>query len=118
MALGVMFLAAGALAMLAGVAFGPRHAAAVVGPMMLYLCGVGLVLPQAIASAMQPFPDRAGAASSLLGTIQMSFAALVGILAGALIDASPLPLPALMTATGLGALVLFHASAGPRRIGG
>jgi DHA1 family bicyclomycin/chloramphenicol resistance-like MFS transporter len=86
--------------------------------MMLYLCGVGLVLPQAIASAMQPFPDRAGAASSLLGTIQMSFAALVGILAGALIDASPLPLPALMTATGLGALVLFHASAGPRRIGG
>ena len=37
--------------------------------------GVGLTMPQAMASAMMPFPDRAGAASSLLGICQMSFAA-------------------------------------------
>ena len=40
-----------------------------------------------------PFPDRAGAASSLLGICQMSFAAMLGIVLGQNLDGSALPLP-------------------------
>ena len=40
--------------------------------MALYTFGVGLTMPQAMASAMAPFPERAGAASSLLGLCQMT----------------------------------------------
>ena len=42
--------------------------------------GVGLVMPQSSAGAMGPFPDKAGAASSMLGITQMVFAALTGLL--------------------------------------
>ena len=51
-------------------------------PMAIYGIGVGLTMPQSMASALMPFPDRAGAASSLLGICQMTFAAIVGILLG------------------------------------
>ena len=60
-----------------------------------------------MASALMPFPDRAGAASSLLGICQMTFAAIVGILLGRNLDASAIPLPATIATTGVLALVLF-----------
>jgi DHA1 family bicyclomycin/chloramphenicol resistance-like MFS transporter len=59
---------------------------------------------------MMPFPERAGAASSLLGICQMSFAALVGLLTGQLLKGSALPLPALIAAIGLAALAVFAAT--------
>jgi len=74
-ALGVRCLAVGGLAMLVCVAGGFGGVAGVVLPMALYTCGVGLTLPQAQASAMMPFPDRAGAASSFTGLCQMLFSA-------------------------------------------
>ena len=40
--------------------------------MAIYLAGLGMVLPQSIAGAMTPFPERAGAAPSLLGFVQQS----------------------------------------------
>jgi DHA1 family bicyclomycin/chloramphenicol resistance-like MFS transporter len=76
--LGVAFLAGGGALMLALVAAGVPSSLAVTGPMALYTAGVGLALPAAQASAMAPFPERAGAASSFLGICQMSLAALVG----------------------------------------
>ena len=57
--------------------------------MAIYALGVGLTMPQAMASAMMPFPDRAGAASSLLGICQMTFAALLGIASGRRSGARP-----------------------------
>ena len=45
-------------------------------------CGVGFTLPQSMAGAMMPFPDRAGAASSLLGIMQIGFASIVGAVVG------------------------------------
>ena len=83
--------------------------------MALYAAGVGLTMPQAMASAMMPFPDRAGAASSLLGICQMTFAALVGIGLGQTLGASPLPLPAAVAAAGLLALAIFQGSAPARK---
>lgn len=109
-ALGVGCLAAGGLIMLACVATGLGGALGVVVPMAVYACGVGLTMPQAQASAMMPFPDRAGAASSFTGLCQMLFSACVGLLVGKLLEGAALPLPLVMSALGATAFALFHAS--------
>ena len=80
--------------------------------MAVYGAGVGLTMPQAMASALMPFPDRAGAASSLLGICQMSFAALLGIALGQHLDGSALPLPIAVAATGVTALAVFFRPVG------
>ncbi len=108
--LGVAALAAGGTLMLTLVAAGMPSSLAVSVPMALYGLGVGLTMPQAMAAAMGPFPDRAGAASSLLGICQMSFAALVGIGLGQFLGRSALPLPIAIAAAGILALALFHGT--------
>ena len=113
-ALGVRCLAGGGLAMLVCVAGDFGGVAGVVLPMALYTCGVGLTMPQAQASAMMPFPDRAGAASSFTGICQMLFSACVGLLVGHSLKSGALPLPLVMSAIGVAALVLFRASAAAR----
>ena len=70
---------------------------------------------QSMASAMMPFPDRAGAASSLLGICQMTSAAILGIALGQGLDTSALPLPATIAATGVLAMVLFMVTGRVRR---
>lgn len=105
--IGVTFLALGGVTMVTLVALGVPHFAAVVGPMALYCMGVGLTMPQSMASALMPFPDRAGTASSLLGICQMSFAAILGIVLGQNLDGSALPLPLTIAGTGILALAVF-----------
>ncbi len=119
---GVGCLAAGGLAMLASVLLDTGHAAEIVLPMMLYLFGVGLVMPQAMAGALMPFPDRAGTASSFCGFIQMLGGALIGAAVGRALGTSALPLPIAIASTGICALIIFlvsgparRASAAPRR---
>ncbi|KPF73244.1 multidrug transporter [Bosea sp. AAP35] len=113
-ALGVLCLAGGGLMMLVCVLTGFAGPFGVIVPMALYACGVGLVMPQAQASAMMPFPDRAGAASSFTGLCQMLFSACVGLLVGHALKSGALPLPLAMSAIGVAALVLFKASAAIR----
>ncbi|MCA3564050.1 MAG: multidrug effflux MFS transporter [Methylocystis sp.] len=109
-AIGVACLAGGGMLMLALMMIGTGSSLEVTVPMALYAMGVGLVLPQANASAMMPFPDRAGAASSLQGLVQMSFAAIVGAALGHFLDSSALLMPAFISAMGLAALFVFHSS--------
>ena len=72
--------------------------------MALYLAGLGMVLPQSIAGAMTPFPERAGAASALLGFVQQSAAALCGAVVGALLGTSAWPLAGAVAAMGCATL--------------
>lgn len=116
-ALGVICLAAGGLAMLVCVASGFGGPIGVILPMALYACGVGLTMPQSQAAAMMPFPDRAGAASSLTGLCQMLLSGCVGLLVGHLLKSSALPLPLVLSAIGVTTLVLFRASAATRAAG-
>ena len=106
-ALGVVFLALGGCLMLLLMLVGTGSSLEVTLSMAFYTAGVGLVLPQVNASAMLPFPDRAGAASSLQGLVQMGFAALVGSIFGSLLHLSPLLLPLFMACIGLLACVLY-----------
>jgi DHA1 family bicyclomycin/chloramphenicol resistance-like MFS transporter len=105
--LGVTCLAIGGATMLALVLLGVPSSLSISAPMAIYGIGVGLTMPQSMASALMPFPERAGAASSLLGICQMTFAAIVGIALGRYLDASAIPLPATIATTGALALGLF-----------
>jgi MFS transporter, DHA1 family, multidrug resistance protein len=105
--LGAAAMAAGGLAMVLAVAFGLTSAASLVLPMALYLAGLGMVLPQAIAGAMTPFPERAGAASALLGFVQQSGSALCGVVVGALLGKSAWPLAGAVAMMGCATLLLW-----------
>ncbi len=108
--LGVICLASGGMLMLVLVLVGTGSSLEITVPMALYAMGVGLTMPQGQAAAMMPFPERAGAASSLLGICQMSFAALVGLLTGQLLKGSALPLPTLIAVIGMAALAVFSTT--------
>jgi DHA1 family bicyclomycin/chloramphenicol resistance-like MFS transporter len=109
------------LATIGGVAFftslyvGFTSSLAVVLPMTIYLSGLGMVLPQSIAGAMTPFPERAGAASSLFGFIQQTAAALCGSLVGLMLDRGPMPLASAVAFMGLATLAIWIATRGIRR---
>ncbi len=113
--LGAACLAAGGLVMLAMMTISTGSSWEVTIPMMIYTFGIGLVMPQASASAMMPFPERAGAASSLQGILQMSFAAIVGSLLGMLLTRSPLVMPLFIAVMGLAAFITFSLAQRPLR---
>jgi len=103
---GTVGLAGGGLAMAAAVALGVTSPMALVAPMALYLGGLGLAMPQSMAGALMPFPERAGAASSLLGFLQQAVASAIGIAVGQMLDHSALPLALVVATMGSLALVL------------
>jgi DHA1 family bicyclomycin/chloramphenicol resistance-like MFS transporter len=79
--------------------FGPLG---VILPMTIFVFGMGMVFPNATAAAMEPLPQMAGTASSLIGSSQMLFGSLVGWVVSRLYDRSSLPMAAsvaLMSAT-------------------
>jgi MFS transporter, DHA1 family, multidrug resistance protein len=112
---GGVALAVGGLAMAAAIAMGATSPAALALPMALYLCGLGLAMPQSMAGALMPFPERAGAASSLLGFLQQTTASAIGILVGQMLGTSALPLAVMIGTMGVLALALalFKRSMGP-----
>ncbi len=107
---GAAAMAAGGLGMVMAVALGLTSAVSLVLPMALYLAGLGIVLPQAIAGAMTPFPERAGAASALLGFVQQSVAALCGVVVGMLLGSSAWPLAGSVAVMGCATLGLWIAT--------
>jgi DHA1 family bicyclomycin/chloramphenicol resistance-like MFS transporter len=112
--LGGVASALGGLGMVAAVALGLTSALSLVIPMAVYLAGLGLVLPQSIAGAMTPFPERAGAASALLGFIQQTAAALCGVVVGHLLGASAWPLAIAVATMGCACLLLWIGTRGLR----
>ncbi|TVR08926.1 MAG: Bcr/CflA family efflux MFS transporter [Salinarimonadaceae bacterium] len=107
---GVICLAAGGAGMLALALVDTGSSLEVTLPMAVYGLGLGLTMPQAMAKAMSPFPERAGAASSLLGMWQMGFAALIGIALAAALRVTALALPVFIAALGVAACALFLLS--------
>ena len=110
MGVGCIALTAGGLGMVAAVATGHDSAITLVVPMAVYLAGLGMVLPQSIAGALTPFPERAGAASALLGFIQQVVAALSGVAVGQMLGRSAWPLAIGVAVMGCASLVLWIAT--------
>jgi DHA1 family bicyclomycin/chloramphenicol resistance-like MFS transporter len=108
--LGGLANAVGGLAMVTVVMLDLGSAVSLVLPMAIYLAGLGMVLPQSIAGAMTPFPERAGAASSLLGFVQQSVAAVFGAVVGLLLGNSAWPLATGVAVAGCVTLLLWIAT--------
>jgi DHA1 family bicyclomycin/chloramphenicol resistance-like MFS transporter len=79
---GVMIAVAGGLWLF--VQAGAPTPASFMAAVTLFLGGMGLINPIGTAIALEPFGDRAGVASALLGFMQMAFAALGTAMIGAL----------------------------------
>ena len=114
---GAAAAAIGGLLMVGAVALDFRSGFALVLPMALYLAGMGGVLGQAIAGAMQPYHDRAGAASSLLGFIQQSVSAVVGVVIGHMLGDSAMPMAAGVAICGCITLAIWVTTRGVRARG-
>lgn len=92
-------------------------AACLVAPMALYMCGMGMGMPNGQGGALGPYPHMAGAASALMGFLQMACAALVGIAFGHLHDGTPLALAGLVMfcAAAVAASLAFLVRPGAKR---
>ncbi|BBK29579.1 DHA1 family bicyclomycin/chloramphenicol resistance-like MFS transporter [Stella humosa] len=111
-ALGAGIACAGGLAM-AALAWGRvETVAAIVGPSVVYMVGVGMVFPNAQAGAMGPFPTKAGAAAALVGFLQMATAAAVGIAVGHAFDGTSIPMATAIGVAGVGLVVVRLALLG------
>jgi len=113
--LGSGALVAGGLGMLAALAFLPSSAFVLVLAVAVYTAGLGMVLAQAIAGSLSPFPERAGAASSLFGFVQQSAAAGGGILIGWLMGHSAWPVAIMVATMGVVTFALWLATRSIRR---
>ena len=111
---GAAALAAGGLSMTVSVALGLTSAASLVIPMAVYLAGLGMVLAQATAGALTPFPERAGAASSLLGVFQQGTAAITGAVVGVLLGNSAWPMAGAIALMGCATLLVWTITRGLR----
>jgi DHA1 family bicyclomycin/chloramphenicol resistance-like MFS transporter len=112
---GVVLVAAGSGAMLACAATRTGGIAGVVLPMMVYVLGFGMVMPNATLGALEPHPDMAGVASSLLGGVQMAGGACMGYAVNALYDGTALAMAGCVAA--MGALTVLVHALGPSRRG-
>ncbi|MEQ8602844.1 MAG: multidrug effflux MFS transporter [Marivibrio sp.] len=105
--IGAAVNAAAGLAMLGLVLAGQAAILTILIPMILYMVGMGIVLPSAQAGAVGPFPRRAGAASSLIGAAQYGVAAFVGLAVGHGFDLTPLPMTLGIAGSGAAALIAW-----------
>jgi DHA1 family bicyclomycin/chloramphenicol resistance-like MFS transporter len=68
----------------------------------------GLTFPNASAGAMAPFPEKAGSASALLGSMQFAIAAVASAAVGAFHNGTAIPMAFVITACGLLAVVSYR----------
>jgi DHA1 family bicyclomycin/chloramphenicol resistance-like MFS transporter len=111
---GFLLMIAGSVAMLAFALSGQTGIWQVLATLVVFLFGLGVVNPLATVAALRPFPERAGAASALIGFFQMAGGALGVVVLGLL----PLPIlaafPAVMSVSA--ALGLLALAAGRSRV--
>jgi DHA1 family bicyclomycin/chloramphenicol resistance-like MFS transporter len=89
---GVALILVGGAAISACAVFRLGGLAGIVGSMLIYILGMGMVSPNAIAAAMEPVPRMAGFASSLIGCLQTAGGSLIGYIVGALYDRTAVPM--------------------------
>ena len=89
---------------------GIRAPLAVIIPGFAMMIGIGFVVAPATAMGIAPFPEMAGAASALIGFLQMAASSLTVLAVGFLYDGTAGPmmiLMAVLSAAGLGFYVPF-----------
>ena len=83
-----------------------NHAIIIIFPMIIFMAGFATLWPQSITACLQPFPEKAGAASSLQGFIQNIMAACVSALLSIFSDGSSVPMSTAIAICGVLSLLL------------
>jgi DHA1 family bicyclomycin/chloramphenicol resistance-like MFS transporter len=113
--IGSAVCALGGVMACAAVALGLTSSLSLVIPVAIFLAGFGMVLPQSIAGAITPFPERAGAASSLFGFVQQTGAAICGAVVASLLGKNAWPMAGAIALMGCITLALWLATRDVRR---
>ena len=93
---------------IAGLAFtGPPSIPALLIPMIGFTMGMGLVLPNGMAGAIGPFPEKAGAASALMGFMVFGLAGFAGLLVAFAFDGTQRPMALVIGACGVLSLIFY-----------
>ncbi|MCC7166076.1 MAG: hypothetical protein IT565_00750, partial [Rhodospirillales bacterium] len=98
---------AGTLVLLALAWAGFAHWAAVQFPAMVIFVALSVIIPNAIAGAINPYPRIAGTASSGAGFMQMVSGTLAAFLVGRFHDGTPTVM-ALLMMVGVVAMLIAH----------
>ncbi len=106
LAVGARIVAASGLAAAALAWSGAAHWSAVIVPYIAYMCGTALIMPNATAAALSPFPNSAGAASSVMGASQFAVGAIVSTALGLLFEGTARPLTSAAALGGVGAFLI------------
>ena len=80
---------------------GATHWMALVGPFCVLLFGTALIIPSATSMALSPFPQTAGAASSLIGAIGFTSGAILITILGVTFDGTSRPMASMAAVAGL-----------------
>ncbi|MDR2239383.1 MAG: multidrug effflux MFS transporter [Zoogloeaceae bacterium] len=76
-------------------------------PMFAYMMAAGIVMPNAVGGALAPYPKMAGSASALMGFVQMSLSAAVGIAVGHAYAGTALPMTTAIALCGWATLASY-----------
>lgn len=106
-AVGVIGLAASGVLMLGADLGGSLNVYTLTATMFFFMLTYALIVPQAIANALAPFPTAAGAASSLLGFSQLAAGTAVGTVVAQISDGTSMPLTATIAAAGIVSCLIF-----------
>ncbi|MGQ0677482.1 MAG: Bcr/CflA family multidrug efflux MFS transporter [Rhodospirillales bacterium] len=112
----MLLVEAGAgLALLAAALTGIGGLVGVWLPLLVFVSGLGLVMPNATALAMAPHGEHAGAASALLGVMQFGLASLAATALGAIQADSAVPMALVVAGAGALGLAVNRALVGNSR---
>lgn len=106
LAFGVLAAAVSGALLIATAAVGWGGLVALLVPLFFFLASIGFVGPNAVAGCLNLFPERAGTASALFGTLQFLAGALASGCLGAVGGTSAVPMAAAIAAAGLASLVV------------
>jgi DHA1 family bicyclomycin/chloramphenicol resistance-like MFS transporter len=102
--IGAAICAAGGVLLVVSMSAGLFSVTGILAPMVVYFIGMGLALPNAMAEAINRYPDDAGLASALLGFLQFGGWAVASLAVAAWGTGSPMPLATVVCAVAVGTL--------------
>lgn len=87
---------------------GIAQVAAVIAPMCVYLMALGVILPNGMAGAIGPYPESTGAASAMLGFLQLTIGGLAGVAVASGLGWSQETMAAGVALSAVGSFVSFY----------
>ena len=106
--LGGMIAFAAGVVLLVVAWMGINQVLAITIPLFFVLYGSSLIVPHAMAAAMSPYPEMAGAASSLAGIAQLLGGAVISFVLGAVFDGTSRPLATAIALSGLAVVLVYE----------